>query len=201
MANYVNSNLTFDTITEEGLNFIRKLYAERVRKGEGDRQWFPDMFVDGETLNYEETEQYAWTIENIGPKWSYIEDFDASDASFNIVSAWSAPIEGVEKLMEMLEEVDPNAIATMTYEDEMPNFVGAATFTCDGVNDSCDWDYDEIVNQAMEENPDLRAEWDSEEEEFSDEGHEILYEVMWDIISEFQSDWISEDLQYLKNGE
>lgn len=201
MANHVSSHLWFERLSDEGKAFLDNLVKTRLRTGKDSGNWFPDLFVDGETITYEQTEQYAWTTEHIGPKWSYIEEYDDSDGRMNIMSAWSAPTEGVEKLMSMIGEVDPNVLAFLSYEDEMPNFIGVASFNADGQIDFEDWDYEDIRNGLMHENADLAAEWDAEEEEFSDEGTELLWEYQWDYINDLQDDWVKGEIEWLNESE
>jgi len=72
MANYVSTNITFNNIEDKTKKRLKELY-KRIR--EGEREWLGDIFVEeGKDLTYEETEQYSWTIDNLGSKWVYIED-------------------------------------------------------------------------------------------------------------------------------
>lgn len=200
MANHVSSHLNFERISDEGKEFVRKLVKDRLRT-EGDHNWFPDLFVDGTELTYEQSEQYAWTIENIGAKWSFIEEFDEDFLSFNIQSAWSPPIEGVVKLLEMISEVDPDVVAFLTYEDEMPNFIGVASFTCEGLNDQCEWDWDELRDIMMAEIDGLASHWDEEEEDFDDEGRDLMWEHQWEIFNDLQEEWRQNEAKWLFDNE
>ena len=77
MANNVNTCIDMENLNSNAVNLIKELYS-RVRETENYR-WFGDMFVDGTNVTYEQSEKFEWTLENIGPKWCYIEDFDADE--------------------------------------------------------------------------------------------------------------------------
>jgi len=95
MANHVHYSVNFHQINEQARAKLQELFS-RVRT-DGNYQWFSDIFVDGDELTYEQTEQYSWTLENIGPKWCYFEDYSAAegDVYFNGEAAWSPPEEGL----------------------------------------------------------------------------------------------------------
>lgn len=201
MANHVNTHVNFEKISDEGKSFLINLYKTRVRTGEGSQSWFPDLFVDGEELTYEMSEQYDYTVSNIGSKWSYIEEFDEDFCSMNIVSAWSCPDDGLIKLVEMVAQVDPDVVAYVSYEDECPNFVGAQVMTRFGIEENQEWDNEELREIAMEQIEGLAEHWDPEEEEFSDDGQDMLWEHQWEIINELQEQFLQTEGQFYLDGE
>jgi hypothetical protein len=202
MANHVHYNVTFYQINDAAKAKLKELFS-RVRT-DNNYLWFADVFVEGD-LTYEETEQYSWTTENIGPKWCYIEDYDVDDSQpyFNGESAWSPPTEGVIKLLEILEELDPKMIATLTYEDEMPNFVGGDVFNGSDLYEGIELDWNEIVERVIAESEILTEEsWDADEGDWiDDEARETFYDEMWDVINDTVWDFCMEEVNYLKNME
>ena len=199
MANHVHFAVNFHRINDDAKAKLKEMFG-RIRE-DAPHQWFSDIFVDGEELTYEESEKYAWTTENIGPKWSYFEDYDAEgEPYFNGEAAWGPPTQGVVKLLEILKEYDPKIIATMTYEDEGPNFVGGDVFYSDYVYESIEYDYDEIVEMVIEESENLTEEsYNKEEEEWvDDEAQDTFHEEMWEIINDKTWEFCMSEVEWIK---
>jgi hypothetical protein len=183
MANHVNFNVTFHQINDAAKAKLNEMYG-RIRK-ENNYQWLSDMFVEGD-LTYEETEKYTWTTENIGPKWSYLNDFDEN--GFQGEAAWSAPVAGLVKLLTILEEFDPKMITSITYEDESPNFVGWEVYEGSECYDGEEEDWEEIRERVINDSEALTEEsWDDDEEDWVDEeASDTFYEEMWESIGNWQ---------------
>ena len=196
MANHVHYSVTFHQINEDAKAKLLELYS-RVRT-DGNYRWFSDIFVDGEELTYEESEKYSWTTEHIGPKWCYFEDFD--EDGFNGEAAWSAPSEGLVKLLEILEEYDPNIITSMTYEDEMPNFVGADVYWGSEMYDGIEDEWEEIIEYVISQSETLTEEsYDSDEGEWVDEESEDTFrDEMWECINDRMWEFVTENVEYVK---
>ena len=195
MANYVNFYLCFEQINEAATAKLNEMYS-RIRT-DNERQWFSDMFVEGD-LTYEESSNYSWTIDNIGPKWAYLDDFD--EVSLNGVSAWSAPEAGVEKLLSILEEFDPNIISYLTYEDEMPNFFGANVYEGSGIVDCFEEDFDEIRQRVVYASERLTEDsWSEDDCEWvDDDAAEAFNDELWEVISDAQMSLVHETLEMIK---
>jgi len=181
MANHVNFSVNFEQINEAATTKLKELYT-RIRDEKGSHQWFSDMFVEGD-LTYEETSKYEWTTQNIGPKWCYFEEFD--ETSMFGTSAWCYPEEGITKLLEILEEFDPDIITSVTYEDECPNFAGCAIFEgsvqVDGLEDDCDEIREYVIQDSEVLNEDS---WNADEEEWvDDEAEETFQQEIWETIN------------------
>ena len=185
MANNVNTYVSFENISDAGKAKLQEL-TSRIRT-DGTYRWMGDMWVDGKegSPTYEETEQYTWTTEFIGPKWNYLEDY--GDDFLSIVSAWSWPEDGIRWIVEQIAEVDKEFRVRVSYEDEMPNFFGAALYEADGLVDYIEWDSDEIQEMLHDDHPDLVEHWNDEEEDGDEE--------YWDLRSEYIYEWMS-DKQY-----
>ena len=200
MANHVHYSITIHQINDAAREKLKEMFS-RVRT-DGDYRWFADIFVDGEELTYEQAEKYDYTINNIGPKWCYFEDYDVDDTEpyFNGEGAWSPPTDGLVKLLEILEEYDPNIITTMTYEDEMPNFVGSDVYWGSDCYDGVEEDWDEIVERVIHESDTLTPEsYNSEESEWvDDEAQDTFQEEMWEVINDYVWEFALEQVEHIK---
>lgn len=190
MANHVNTHVHFYKLSAAGAERLKELY-NRVRQT-GNYAWFSDMWVDGKegSPTYEETEKYEWTTRVIGPKWSYVEDI--YDDEIHFVSAWSAPLDGIEWLVQQIAEVDPGVRARVTYEDEMPNFAGAAVYTADGQYDWQEWDDSDLREIMISLYPELAENWDEEEGEGNEQFWDTYNEHIWEEINNIQFEYCNE---------
>ena len=201
MANHVSTYVRFEKLNDAGLERLNNLVSERVRGEEDGEGWFPDLFVDGTDVTYDMVEEYNWTTDNVGAKWCHIENYDTLDGSFSLNSAWATPEAGLEKLMEMLGEVDPHLVAYVSYIDEMPNFVGANVMTKDGVEEYEEWTYDELRDIMLDRVEGLKDEYDAETEEFTEEGNDMFWEHQYEIVEDLQNTFLDEEGPFYVNGE
>ena len=176
MANHVNTYIHFEKLNEAGVAKLNELYS-RIRKSDEHTEWFSDLWG----LDQEISNQYNWMTENVGPKWCYFED--RGDDFINLTSAWSYPQAGIEWLIEQLAEADPDVLAYVTYEDEMPNFFGCWFFDKNGIVDGCEWD-DEEINEMMRDTVPELAELNEEEQ--SDEYWSLWGDNIWEMVSNTQ---------------
>jgi hypothetical protein len=83
-------------------------------------------------------------------------------------------------------------LISLQYEDEMPNFVGVATFNCDGLDTDNDCGYDELREFIFNNNPELREKWDEDEEdwieEHRDDAEDEFYMCVWEEAESWQID-------------
>ena len=107
-----------------------------------------------------------------------------------IQSAWSACFEFVEEVVRRIAEVDDSILIAYTYEDEMPNFIGAAVFNNEGQLDGEELDDGEIIETLKEKDEELAGLWDEDEGWWTDDG-ELYYELLWDFISDWQEEVFS----------
>jgi hypothetical protein len=215
MANHVHSYICFREINDKAKATLQRLFEERLRT-ENDYKWFSDLFVgemvneEGGELTYEQSEKYSWTTGFIGPKWCYIEDYDVDCETPYIVteSAWSHPEEGLMRLLEILEKDDPNMITSITYDDEMPNFVGWSVYVGSAMEDGCEDDDEEIRDAIFYQHPHLKEHWDEENDEWQcDEDGELTEEashaedeyrdVMYEVINDMQDTGIENAIHWI----
>jgi len=195
MANNVNFTITFHAINDKAKATLDEM-LKRVRT-DGDYQWMADMFVDGKELTYEQSEQYTWTTEHIGPKWCYFEEID--DNYLMGVSAWSAPETGLQNLLNILAKDDPTMITSISYTDEAPNFFGYSVYYGDNMEDGREDDDDELRDSVIRASNDLAPDdWEEDNMEWVDEEKEdIYYQEMWEVIDDIQVSGIDEVVEGL----
>ena len=191
MANHVNTHVRFERINDAGKAKLQELYA-KVRDDKG-YEWFSDIFG----LDPEITDKYDWNLENVGPKWCYFED--RGEDYFNTTSAWSFPQPGLEWLFEQIAQVDSNFIASVFYEDEMPNFFGVYLYNNEGMIDGCEWGEDGEITELMHEHAPSLRELDQEEQ--SEVYHDIWCDNIWEMVHDKQNQTYSDIMQYLKEQE
>lgn len=206
MANHVMYNVQFHQMNDAAKTRWKEM-TQNLEE-ENHEYWFGDLWVDGKegSPTKEEVRQYSWTTDFIGPKWCYIQDID--EESFQGYSAWSAPEEGLVKILEELEQLDPNIVTSITYDDEMPNFVGWSVYKGSEMEDGCEWDDEEIRAEIFWAYPSLKEQWDEETDEWKcDEDGELTEEaseaedeyrdIMYDVINDMQSDGIADSVMHL----
>lgn len=202
MANHVHFAVAFHQINDEARIKLKSMF-ERIRE-DSPHAWFSDIFVEGD-LTYEETEKYEWTTANIGPKWCYFEDrvTDENDVYFTGESAWSAPTEGLQKLLGILVEYDPKIITSICYEDEGPNFFGVEIYDGEEMYDGCEYSYEAIIKLVIEDSEQLTEDsYNTETEEWvDDEAEDIFNEEMWETISNVQYSLIGECEELIKESQ
>jgi len=162
MANHVTSFVEFGNISEEAKKFLTDIDMEM----ESDQVL--KVFLDEEIGD---TRQ-AW-VEALGAKWVYFDYIDEDNLS--LVSAWSPPEEFFTKIYEKLQSLNsPDLEMFVSYEDEMPNFVGFW-------GRIKDYEYEEYVEQDYYERiigaePYIPDEDDDENYEYNDHWDEKLNE-------------------------
>jgi hypothetical protein len=192
MANHVHTHVEFQRINEAAQNRLKELYA-KVRE-DSTYKWFGDIFVVDD--DFDKIEDRSWMVENVGAKWCYFEDRD--EDYFTTESAWAPPIDGIEKLLEDLSQYDKKLLTVVRYEDEFPNFIGAAVYVGKTEIDSREDEDDEILEMAMEKFPEIKGKFDFENGEWEDEESEEFWnDIAWEYRAELMDDFVSETLDLL----
>jgi len=198
MANHVSYSVRFEEINDAAKAKWKEL-TDRLIKDDYE-YWMGDLWVyEGGPVNSEDVRDYSWTLEHVGPKWCYIQDFD--DEGFSGYSAWSAPETGLQWILDQLVEVDPNLITSFYYDDEMPNFYGAYVYEGNECYDGFEDDHDDMMERIWVQHPDLKEKWNEEEELWEDDdAEEEFREIMYDVIHDTQSEIVSESIEYIKEN-
>jgi len=193
MANHVRTTVRFEKLNDAGKAKLQELYS-RIRTEDKGYEWFSDMWVSATCgVDYETSSTYDWMIENVGPKWCYFEDRD--EDQFTTTSAWSPPETGLLWLFEQIASADPDFIASVFYEDEMPNFFGVYVYNKDGMVDGSEWESEEIEELMKEAVPELN---EINEETDSEKYWEIWTDNIWDVVSEKQYEIFKDVMESLK---
>lgn len=198
MANDVYTYVNFHRISEEGIAKANELFSRL--EGYDDESVFE--YTLSSLLEKQPTDDdsyYGFNIDNVGAKWAYIED--PSEYGFTTHSAWCVPAEGIKYIFDEIAKVDETFIGTYTYYDEMPNFVGWQTYRDGYFDEFEEWESDAIIKLILEANPELAAEYDAEEEEFTDKGHEMLWDIQDDFVQDLTNDGLNQELQWIKEAE
>ena len=94
-------------------------------------------------------------------------------------------------------------ITYLTYDDEMPNFVGCYIYEGNEVVDGFEDDYDELRDRVVAESERLTEEsWDEENEDWvDDEARDIFDEEMWETINDAQITLIERTMEMIKDDQ
>ena len=188
MANNVNNYLRVESISPEGQK-VWDSFLERI-EALPDRGHLTGLFYEADADGYWIVPEGVYAGEAVGAKWAFADD--VGDDYMNIESAWSPVIALAEHIAQEIGKVDPDVRLVLTYEDEMPNFVGVTTFDHEGMNTDNDLDWDEIQELVLNEHEDIAERWDWDEsdwrEDQEEEGEEMMRDVIWETTSDWQCD-------------
>ena len=187
MANHVSGYFR-----HKGLNpTAQKVWDEYVVKKLDNHKDGYEVHLGHYLFEEKEGEFVDWDFnkmcEDIGAKWAYANDWDEDFVS--VYSAWSPVIEWCEMVARVVGEADSEAEFILTYEDEMPNFVGVASFTRHGLDDQSEIDYDEIREKCINDCSELAEMWDEDLEDWQEDKEEEANELMWELQYEVIHEW------------
>lgn len=191
MANHVETYVTIHNVTEEVKTKLEELCSTESNESLGsiqvvNRLWGTN-FNWNDSLTREENEElgntypeYDWMIENVGSKWVTLEysEIEEDLSQINFITAWSFPEGLIQKLTDVLTEIDSDVYLSGTYEDEGYDPVGAFVWA-DGFDDIEDFDHDYETDQIWED--------DEIRDKFYDELNELKQEMI-DSYLEFLED-------------
>jgi len=192
MPNIVNTHVQFHSINDEG----KKKWNELCRRF---KDWKEDEYVSqyplSEIFGLPESDDgpgtYSWNVENMGSKWAFLQD--PSDESFLIESAWSCPTDALQYICEEITAVDPDFIMTASAQDEMPNWIASYVFGGGELYDYHQREWEEIRDYMNEQYSELAEHYDEEEEDWDEDGRDIMYDVIWECCG----DLMDSDLNYM----
>jgi len=132
-------------------------------------------------------------IGRIGSKWAYVDDW--YDDSLTIISAWSVPEDFINRIVEEVNEIDPMAIMSTTYDDEAPNFIGCAVYAEGEQWDSFELDESEYAQFG------LAFYWDEDENDGEEEpdDFEPTYEEAWNLLDDEVSSMVESFKEYVRD--
>jgi len=183
MANHVSYYIEFYKMNSKAKARMKYLLDNAEKQTDGDIAFGNLIALD---VKQEDKDNYSWYLNNVGPKWCHIEDFDIDHLQG--YSAWSAPIQGLETLLEDLAQYDPEMITTIQYEDEYALFVGQYTYQGSEIADGIEYEWDEIVEEIIAATDELEeGDYNYETSEWiNEEKQEIFWEVQWEWVHDMQ---------------
>ena len=101
-------------------------------------------------------------------------------------------------MFEQIKAVDTDFIASVFYQDEMPNFFGVYVYNKDGM-DGCEWGEDGEITELMHEMVPSLGELDQEEQ--SDVYGELWNDNIWELVEDKQQQVYNDVMDYIKNRE
>jgi hypothetical protein len=198
MANDVYTYVSFERISEEGEKKAMELFS-RLEGWDDDSVYEYVMSGVLENQPTDDESYYGFNSENVGAKWAYIED--PSEYGFTTHSAWCVPAEGIKYIFDEINKVDPKFIGIYTYFDEMPNFVGWQTYREGYWDESQEWEWDDLLKMMLDANPELEKEYNAEEEELTERGQEILWDIQDEFVSELVDEGVRQEVKWIYEAE
>ena len=180
MANHVNTTVHLHT-TEEGKKRFEEILSRVSTLND------KDVYSHNaeELFDSDDMGTYDGNINNMGAKWVTIDD--VGEDYMSLTSAWSVPDGILEMLAKEINEVDADSHITVEYADECPNFIGVALYKDGQLHDQEHFEWEEIRDR-INEIPELAVHWNAEEEDWDDEGRDIMSECLWEAANEMQDD-------------
>jgi hypothetical protein len=156
MANYLKSMVEVHA-NEETIKYLDGLLD---KANDGEITTFAQTFYDNVEVAESGGVLNTWSIDNLGPKWTYLYDIQG-DGAFSVESAWYPPIKFFIHLYNILVELDPEVFIEVMYEDEGFDPIGAVVIKKDKDGTPCIWQEED---DEMED-PTEDMDWDDEEYE------------------------------------
>ena len=181
MANHVQCSISANT-NEAGQAVWDKIIEKLDENKSPDSPWGMEVSLHVLFEDAPEDLTRDWMCDNVGAKWAYAQDWDES--YLNTQSAWSPVTEFAMHISELISAVDPDAVITMTYEDEFYNFIGLARYE----HGEEVWDesleYDELIERLRHNVAELADLWDEDEMDWTDEydAQELISEYIHDEV-------------------
>lgn len=194
MANHVHNFVQLQEANEAASEYFKQFasYFEYDKTFADTCEAIRMIYPEHKELTEEEMNSREFYVNTVGAKW--LTPDGCEDDSFTCTTAWSSADSLFERLAEKLKELDPNVKLYMTYEDEMPNFVGVATYN--GTNDDLDFEtidsenFGEIIGVEFLD-IDTLVEEGMDESEAWDKVYEVEAEF-WEAWYQKREDWIAE---------
>ena len=181
MANTMTTYVKIVNLNEETFGKVKEIFetegenSSEVNVVNHFNKLFGTEFND--TDNYMSRE---WMDENIGSKWIRIEFGDVEytpEVDLVLETSWNVPTEYIQKVVEVLNELDKNIVSYGTYEDEGYSPVGAFVYG---------YDYDDIEDYDDVDSDRVWGDDDYMEEMYDAlyQHRDSLYESYLEVIEE-----------------
>ena len=140
MANHMDTTLTITNLDEQSFDKLKEIFNDGTNEYYCNiehviKQMYGDADISG----------IQWWYDNIGSKWLEIEtsvdgEFENS-VQLYMTSAWSIPTAFLEKLRDILVEINKDVALYGTYQDESLDPIGAFVFG---------YEYDDVEDLDIE---------------------------------------------------
>jgi len=151
---------------------------------------------------------YAYAINTMGAKWVILNNVEKESdnyESFELLSAWSVPVDALQHIFEKIHAVCPRATFGVKFEDEFHNFLGYMTWR-DGDFEDEEWIHsDTLVQELIQIDKDLEDELDGEgwfnveDEDTQDAVWDAEYQLLERIdnamiwqLDQYDKEWLEE---------
>lgn len=191
MANIVTTLLDFHNLNDDAKAWLNAFKVEM-----GDNLF--EFRAKYENVPLDEAEEWDWRINCIGAKWAYFVDF--TDEHIQIESAWETTEAFTEWFLGELHSIDHEAIVSVSYEDEMPNFYGVNVYTADGHWDGFHSESEDLRDELNAEFPELKEQFITEDEDYTEDGWELYQELVWEHIANEQATLISHSIDDIQEA-
>lgn len=181
MANEVWTSVQINGGSPESVKKVGEIFDNEKIKDKTGTEWL------ARTLYDEIEDSRTWMYEHIGPKWCEMEDYLIFEdyIEFSTRSAWDYPDIYLKKLLETILKIDEDFEIVVQFDDEMPNFVGAAYGNKNGYTDEFDHDVDRPSEEDFE---DEDGEYDDDAyDEALERFHYDMDDVKDELLSECKS--------------
>lgn len=155
MANHVSTTLTIENLDQQSYDKLKEIFNDGTNEYYTDVKHIINKMYDGTDIEQID-DQYNWWVSNIGSKWlevesSVSEGFE-TEVQLYLTSAWNVPDEFIQKLRDILVQINNEVVLSGTYEDESLDPIGAFIYAKD---------YDDIEDFDIE--VDFDKYWDDDE--------------------------------------
>ena len=167
MANHMDTTLTIANLDQQSFDKLKEIFDDGSNKyycnvEHAIKKMYGDIQLDGIGL--------TWWYDNIGTKWleieSSVDSYFESSVQLYMTSAWSVPTAFLEKLRDILVEINKDVVLYGTYQDEGLDPIGAFVFGDE---------YDDM------EDLDIEIDWDRYwEGDNADEYREEIYKELYE---------------------
>ncbi len=185
MANNV-TNIIKIVANEEAIKSIDNRFESAG--GYSDVAMFVKAFYDNPEISENGGVMNSWSLDNVGSKWIYVEN-NIDSGEWNIQSANYPPHEFLQRLYELVTEIDPEGYIENRYNDEGYSPVGVMVFKKDDQGPK----WAEIEDYDME-NPADDMDWD-------EEGYDEAQMSFMDEVYDFQEQSIERCHNIINLGE
>lgn len=175
MANHVTT--TVEVVSENPQVFQKLMdwFDSKDYKELGDTMFLYNILYPEAAGTYDRSEY----TERIGAKWAYVEDVECGEDYFQMhtTSAWYFIEGAIDKMGQILNEIDENVLLKFTFEDESLDPIGGGAWY------NGDMDFEEDTIEWPDEDELTEEEYDNEMDSLYENVYSICEELMNGCVS------------------